>query len=402
MIERDRAKRAAKRKTKSEREERGYKPPVQVTLLQKLDRGVSLALVLSYGGCKTFRVVTYVNGKPQSYKLGTYPQMSLAEAKKKANEYHHNPKKIRADDAVGTFKDVAEQWFRRHVEEDGLRSKHNLRAHLDKYIYPAWANRDFLEIRRSEVNTLLDTIADDYGRSQADAVLATIRNIMNWYQTRHENFTSPIVKGMKRDPRKGSERARKRVLNDNEIRAVWEAASQNGTLGPLIKLLLLTAQRRDKVAKMQWNDLDLTTGVWTIRTEKGEKGNAGSLKLPDRALAILGKQPRIAGNPHVFAGRGKVAFNSYSQRKAEFESLLPEMPRWTLHDLRRTARSLLSRAGVRPDISERVLGHVIPGVEGVYDRHQYDAEKTDALGKLAALIDSIVNPPEGNVVALRR
>ncbi len=77
------------------------------------------------------------------------------------------------------------------------------------------------------------------------------------------------------------------------------------------------------------------------------------------------------------------------------------MPPWTLHDLRRTARSLMSRAGVRPDISERVLGHAIPGVQGVYDRHTYDSEKADALKRLSDLISKIVKPPKGNVVPLR-
>ncbi len=72
---------------------------------------------------------------------------------------------------------------------------------------------------------------------------------------------------------------------------------------------------------------------------------------------------------------------------------------WTLHDCRRTARSLMARAGVRPDIAERVLGHAIGGVEGVYDRHSYRDEKADALARLAALIDGIVNPRE-NVVPM--
>lgn len=76
------------------------------------------------------------------------------------------------------------------------------------------------------------------------------------------------------------------------------------------------------------------------------------------------------------------------------------MPAWVLHDLRRTAKSLMARAGVRPDISERVLGHVIGGVEGVYDRHTYRDEKADALKRLAALIDSIVNPPAANVIPI--
>jgi len=77
------------------------------------------------------------------------------------------------------------------------------------------------------------------------------------------------------------------------------------------------------------------------------------------------------------------------------------MPHWTLHDLRCTARSLMSRAGERPDISERLLGHAIPGVEGVYDHYAYDAEKADALKKLAHQIEIIVNPPKGNVVTMQ-
>jgi integrase len=125
------------------------------------------------------------------------------------------------------------------------------------------------------------------------------------------------------------------------------------------------------------------------------------LRLPQLALDIIAKQPRIAGNPYVFGvGGGKGHFNSHSQRKEELDKKLAEvlldMTGWVLHDLRRTSRSLLSRAGVRPDISERVLGHAIPGVEGVYDRHSYDQEKADALNRLATLIDTIVHPPEGN------
>ena len=79
-----------------------------------------------------------------------------------------------------------------------------------------------------------------------------------------------------------------------------------------------------------------------------------------------------------------------------------ELPHWTLHDLRRTAKTLMARAGVRPDISERVLGHVIPGVEGVYDRHSYLNEKCDALEKLSAIINSILQPEQKNVIRLER
>jgi integrase len=162
-------------------------------------------------------------------------------------------------------------------------------------------------------------------------------------------------------------------------------------------VLLLSAQRRDKVANMRWSDVS-PDGVWTIRTAPREKGNPGSLQLPKLALDAIAAQPRFASNPFVFAG-SVGATNSFSRDKEVIEKA-SGITGWTLHDLRRTARSLLSRAGVRPDIAERVLGHAIGGVAGIYDRHPYHDEKADALRKLAALVERIVNPPEGNVVPL--
>jgi integrase len=125
-----------------------------------------------------------------------------------------------------------------------------------------------------------------------------------------------------------------------------------------------------------------------------------ALKLPAQALAIIEAQPKFVSNPFVFAGGSGRPHGNFSKDKAKFDERCG-VNGWRLHDLRRTARSLMSRAGVRPDIAERVLGHVIPGVEGVYNRYGYDPEKADALAKLAALIERIVNPPKGNVVALR-
>ena len=171
-----------------------------------------------------------------------------------------------------------------------------------------------------------------------------------------------------------------------------------GHFGGLVKVLLLTAQRRDKVATMQWDDISGDT--WTIVSAEREKGNAGSLRLPPLVLDIINAQPRIAGNPYIFPGRGAGPFNSFAQRKDELDAKLPKMPPWVLHDLRRTARSLMSKAGVQRDHAERVLGHAIPGVEGVYDRHRYDDEKADALLRLAALVERILNPSTDNVVPL--
>jgi integrase len=149
---------------------------------------------------------------------------------------------------------------------------------------------------------------------------------------------------------------------------------------------------------MRWDQIK--DGEWHIPSEPREKGHAGILKLPKLALDLINAQPRVAGNPYVFvAERGEgEAFRSFSHGKSALDKKLPGVAPWVIHDLRRTARSLMSRAGVRPDISERVLGHAIVGVEGVYDRHHYLQEKADALTRLARLIESILNPPKDNNV----
>jgi integrase len=298
-----------------------------------------------------------------------------------------------------SFESVGEQWLKRYVRAKGLRSEHEVVRLLNAHVFPAWRGRAFLDIGRSDVAALLDEVEDDHGARQADYVLALVRGICNWYATRADAYVPPIVKGMRRTAPK--ERARSRILDDGELRLVWKAAGTNGVLGGIVRLALLTAQRRDKIVSMRWGDVS-ADGTWTIAVEDREKGTAGELALPPAALDIIRNRPRIGDNPHVFAAAwGDGHLSGFSKLKRAFDAKLPRMPQWQLHDLRRTARSLMSRAGVRPDISERVLGHVLQGVESVYDRHPYKTEKADALRRLASLVESIVDPPSANIVQLR-
>jgi integrase len=381
----------------------------QITYIDTLERGLALLLVVSYGGTKTFRVLTYHDGKARTRKLGTYPALSVKEARAHAREYWENPLKFEAKASVGTFKEVAENWIKRYVDLHRLRSKPEIQRILDKHLYPEWRDRPFLEIRRGEVNRLLDKVIDadshrksqprkNQGRSQADAVLAVIRAVMTWHQTRDENYISPIVRGMRRHKSK----PRDRILSDDEIRALWTALDDFRTFGPLLKLCLLTAQRGRKVASIRWDDIE--AGIWKISQESREKGTAKSLRLSTIAREIIEAQPRFNNNPHVFAGWPTGHFNSWSQHKAalnaRLKDILPGMQSWTIHDLRRTARSLMIRADIRPDIAERVLGHAIAGVEGVYDRHDYLEQKSNAIARLSALIQSIIDPPKANVLAI--
>jgi integrase len=124
-----------------------------------------------------------------------------------------------------------------------------------------------------------------------------------------------------------------------------------------------------------------------------------TLPLSSPAKKVLAEIPQIQGCEFAFSTDARHPISGFSTFKLKFD-IACGVKDWTLHDLRRTARSLMSRAGVNPDIAERCLGHAIPGVRGVYDRHTYEREMLHAFEALAAQIDRIVNPPGDNVVAL--
>jgi integrase len=328
------------------------------------------------------------NGKQIWMTIGAAP-LGIDRARELAREAigHIKVGKPTSEPDKPTVRAVAEQWLDRQVRKNGFRTAREIERIIDKYIVPAIGDRAFADVRRIDVANLLDRIEDDHGTPMAESVLTVYRAVSRWWQQRDETYNPPLTAGMSRLPK--AEARRKRILGDDEIRAIWHT---QGRFGDFARLLLLTAQRRDKLLTLRWDDLD-ADGVWTIRTEPREKGNPGKLKLPSIARDLIRDQPRFVDNTHVFAGRNGLprATLAAGQYKAEFDRLCG-VTGWRLHDLRRTARSLMSRAGVQTEIAEMVLGHARDELLQTYDRHSYDAEKTDALEKLAALITQIVLP----------
>ncbi len=356
-------------------------------------------------GAKSFVAVARdPGGKQILATIGGADVLTIAEAREKAREAIQRIKggkpAFEAPPAKpDSFKAVADNWMERHVKAKGLRTEREIGRILRKYIYPIFGDREFEGIRRSDVTALLDFVEDGSGPRQADTVLTTLRSIMNFHAKRVDDYLPPIIPGMRREDRHAKKRAR--ILNDDEIRHLWGATEDNSTFGAFVRLALLTAQRRQKLAEMRWQDVTID-GVWDIPTEDREKGNGGALVLPEIALDIIRARPRV--NAYVLAGRDG-PFTSFTPGKRSLdakmvESLGEPLPPWTIHDLRRTARSLMARAGVRPEIAERIMGHVLPGVEGIYDRHSYREEKADALKRLAGLIETILDPPGENVVPI--
>jgi integrase len=308
--------------------------------------------------------------------------------------------------AANTLRAVAENYLAREAKK--LRTENQRRDHLERLIYPRLGDRPIGEIRRSEIVALLDKI-EDTGPVQADRVLATLRKLMNWHASRDDDFRSPIVRGMART--KSKERARKRVLSDDELRTVWRVASNGeGTYGYFLRFILLTATRLREAGNMNRSELSGTD--WIIPAARYKTKLPHLISLSKGAQSLLARLPVVGFKGWVFTSNGEVPISGYSKSKQQFDArVLAELRKrdpnagplehWTPHDLRRTARTLMSRAGVDSDHAERCLGHVIPGIRGTYDLYEFRDEKAAAFEALAAQIERIVDP-QPNVVPLRR
>jgi integrase len=305
--------------------------------------------------------------------------------------------------AGGTVNATLDAFLDRHVRPN-LRSAYEVERCFRAYVRPEIGARSVYDLRRRDIVTLLDKIEDENGPVMCDRVLAHLRKCFNWVASRDDQFNSPIVKGMART--KPAERARKRVLDDQEIRDLWTALDTLNNKVPacfpaFTKTLLLTGERLRMVSNMPWSEIDGRD--WIIPPARNKGKTQAVVPLTDTVIDLLGKRRK----GFVFSSNGgKTAFQGFSKAKAALDGRLaeirkqagrPPMKHWLFHDLRRVARSTMARAGVPADHAERVLGHIIPGVRGTYDRHEYRAEKLAALERLGALVERILHPRESVV-----
>ena len=311
-----------------------------------------------------------------------------------------------AKPAEGNVSGLLDVYIARYLKTGKLRSAGMIEAQLNRLVKPRIGKLNIYELKRSHVSRMLDDIADEHGMRMADLALAYTRKAFNWYEVNghDDDFKSPVVRGMAR--LKPSDRERERVLADDEIRDVWTAlddVTEPACLPAYVRTLLLTATRRGEAADMSTTELE--GELWTIPAARYKTKRDHVIPLSATASApIAASAPaKPAKNAHfVFSTtNGAVAFSGFSKGKNELDKAIakiraregrPAIEDWTFHDLRRTARTLLARAGVRDDIAERCLGHVIKGVEKVYNRYAYLDEKRAAFEALALLVSRILNP----------
>lgn len=293
---------------------------------------------------------------------------------------------------------LLDNFLARHVRPN-LRSADEVERTFRVYVRPRLGSKSIYDLKRRDIVDLLDGIEDAGTPVMADRVLAYLRKCFNWAASRDDQFNTPIVKGMART--KPAERARARVLDDREVRDLWTALDTLNGKAPacfpaFVRVLLLTGTRLRMVSDMAWDEIEGSD--WTVPGARNKGGREHVVPLTDTVAGLLGHRRK----GYVFSSDGgKTAFKGFSKAKAALDARLAEirkaagrkpMAPWVFHDLRRVARSLMGKAGVPDTHAERVLGHVVPGVRGVYDRHEYRDEKLAALEKLDIEVERILKP----------
>jgi integrase len=360
------------------------KPPAKGQV-DHFDKGFpGLALRVSYGGGKTWTYFYRAAGRLRRLKLGTYPGMTLAEAReawraaRKETAAGRDPAAQRPSLAVAT---VAQEWLEKDQAKN--RSHRAIERIVERLILPAWQHRSIAEIGRRDVLDLIESVS---APMMARRTFSAIHRMLNWCVRRgiiEHNPASNI-------DRPGVAVSRERVLNDRELVAVWNAAEQLGwPHGAAVKLLALTGARRSEIWELRWDEIE--DGLIRLSGLRTKNGEPHTIPLSTPAISIVEAIPRIAGSDYVFAAR-KPSSN-WSNAKADIDAQAKIAP-WRMHDLRRTVATGLQKLGTGLQTIEAVLGHTSgsrAGIVGVYQRHSFDAEKRAALEAWGAHVMGLVS-----------
>jgi integrase len=264
---------------------------------------------------------------------------------------------------------------------------------LENVAKPRWGKRSLLSLKRADMVKLMDEYADRPGRKKY--VHSLLRKMFNWAVDREDIEVSPLA-GMKAPKAVAS---RRRVLGQEELICLWLAFDRVGwPWGPYVRLLILTMQRRQEVAEMDWSEIDLVAKTWTLPAERAKNGEAHIVPLNNLGIDQLkAMQPKASGL--VFTTTGKTAVSGFSKAKrtldTEMIAIMKEHQRtgtggvtvvsiaeWRLHDIRRTGATNLQALGIPIEVTEAVLNHISgtrAGVAGIYNRYKYEPEKLAAL-----------------------
>ncbi len=385
------------------------------------DLCTGLYLVVQPTGKKGWQVRYRHGGVHRRMTLAAFPTLSLADARVRAREVmaaasegRDPAEEVRAamapkpEDDRDRISVLMGQYYKRHLK--GLKSGDVVRRELDRFVVAAWGERDIRSLTKRDVIDLLDGIADSGRVVTANRIRAYLNKFLNWAVERDILALNPAL-GVKPVAK---ETSRDRVLTDVEIRWFWQACEAEGfPWGPLGKVLLLTGQRLNEAAQI--TDGEFRGDAWHLAAARTKNGRAHDVPLSGAVQAVLDAVERIEGRPgFIFTTTGTTPVSGFFKARATLAKAMEqiaekergeavEIPRWTFHDLRRTAATGMARLGIAVRVTEAVLNHVsgtASGIVSIYQRHDYAEEKRQALEIWGRFVLGLMAQGADNMVRL--
>jgi integrase len=361
-------------------------------------------------GRRTWVAQMRVHGRTRRLAIGDMRQVELEAARAAAKKFFAEStlgkdpveasREARAKAAV-TVGNVVEEYL--SAREKDLRA--STHKSLSRYLRRQFAPLQGMPIdsvTRRDVALVVADIAREHGPSAAARARSALSAFYGWALKEGiaTGESNPVA--FTNDPAQG-EKPRERVLSPSETRAIWHSCPDTD-FGRIVKLLFLTACRRQEIGSLEWSEISFDKALLTIPGHKTKNHRTHKLPLVPEAVELLQSVPRRDGCPHVFGG-GRIGFTSFSAPVKELQTCLAATgdvaEQWSLHDIRRTARSEMGELGVEPWVGEQILNHTRAGIEGTYNWAKLEKQMRTALMLWADRLRAIIEGGESNVVALR-
>jgi integrase len=404
-------------KTKlSERTVARLKPPTDRVFVDVWDQTLpAFGIQLRATGRRSWIIAVRRPGKATTsrIKIGDPATMSLTQAKERARELMGDLDQLAvetdpADDDFDpdhlTGDSLIDAVITGFILRDQKPRNRSWRCseQILRHDLTAWYFRPLRSITRADVIKMLDRVLDRGKPRAANLLLGHVKRMFNWTIERGLLEVSPAA--LVKPPSPKSERDR--VLTDPELYEVWQGCDRLGwPFGPLVRLLILTAQREGEVAAMRWSDLDLETGIWTLTGAQTKAKRAHLIPLSAATVEILRALPRFDGCDFVFPAHrtsNARSVNGFSKVKVRLDKICG-VQEWVLHDLRRTTATKMAALRVSPHVTEKILNHAASRTVGpmgrIYQRYDYLEERREALEQWAAALARVVT--RGKVIQLR-
>ena len=355
-----------------------------------------------------------VGGISQRHDLGPVTATPTEEARAEANKIFadraqgRDPKAERAaklDENKKTFGLLAQDYLALKKKDLRLRTYVELVRHLERY-FSRLEKLPARTVTGEHIDKELVRIAEENGPIASNRARRSLNAMFVWALKKGRVDKNPVIETDKQ----AKEVARDRILSDAELKAIWSACTDDDH-GWIVRLLMLTGQRRDEVGGMRGSELHRDLRLWSLPSSRTKNGRAHDVPLSRLALTLV---PKARPGRDLLFGQGEQgAFSGWSRCKVRLDKrILKASPdgkgiaAWRLHDLRRTAASGMARLGISLPVIEKVLNHVsgsFAGVVGIYQRHDFADEKRAALNAWAAHIEELIaEKPSANVVKIAR